>query len=180
MSNCTEFVLDDLMAVTCIPVGKISTDSAESPALKLTKTFKASDYDFALNCIDDDTTVVGREKAWKAEIVEDTRVETAVGKLIPIKRFTGKARDDEADSVAGRLHTVKVTCEVDDRDGTVWEDLLTLERTPCHLLLTFRDGTTQGFVSATPDTYLCEVERDGAKTSVSIRVQNLMGIQLIT
>ena len=93
-------------------------------------------------------------------------------------RKSGKAKDDENDSVAGRLHTVTVTCEADDRDSDVWNHLLTLERTPSHLLLTFRDST-RAFVSATEDTYLCNVECDGSKTSITLRVQNLMGIQLL-
>jgi hypothetical protein len=38
---------------------------------------------------------------------------------------------------------------------------------------------THAFVAATRDSYLCEVERNGAKTSVSFRIYNLMGIQLI-
>jgi hypothetical protein len=81
--------------------------------------------------------------------------------------------------VAGRLHTVKVTCRADGRDFSVYGLLLQLERTPSHLLLTFRDGT-RGFAQATADSYLCTVERDGAKISVSLRVQNTMGIQLIS
>ena len=81
--------------------------------------------------------------------------------------------------MAGRLHTVTVQCEVDDRDGTVWADLLKLERTPAHLLLTFRGGI-RAFVQGSIDTYHCEVERDGAKTSVQFKVQSLMGIQLIS
>ena len=53
-----------------------------------------------------------------------------------------------------------------------------LERTPCHLLLSFRGGK-QAFVSASEDTYLCTVERDGAKTSVAFKIQCMMGIQMI-
>lgn len=101
------------------------------------------------------------------------------GMLIPIIHTTGKAKDDESDSVAGRMHTVNVTCRVDDRDSETWDYLLRLERTPRHLLLTFRD-LSRGFVSATRDTYLCNVERDGAKTNVTFRIQCLMGIQLIS
>ena len=93
-------------------------------------------------------------------------------------RFTGKAKDDESDSVAGRMHTVTVTCEVDDREFEVWDHLLTLERTYRHLILTFRDNS-RAFVSSTQDTYLCSVERDGAKTTVTFRIQNLMGIQRV-
>lgn len=98
--------------------------------------------------------------------------------LIPIMPRTGKAKDDESDSVAGRLHDVTVTCEVDDRDSNVWGRLLTLERTPSHLLLTFRGGV-QAFVAASEDTYICRTGRDGAKTTVTFRVQDLMGIQLM-
>lgn len=101
------------------------------------------------------------------------------GTLIPIVRSTGKAKDDSSDSVAGRLHTVTVSCEADGRDYEVYKHLLALERTPAHLLLTFSDNT-RAFVAATEDSYLCSVERDGEKISVTLRIQNLMGIQMIT
>lgn len=161
MTKCSEFVLDDLMAITAIPVTDYVMGTA---AWQLKPTIVKTSFSPTLaNAI-----VVGIQPA------------TTGGKLIPIKRMTGKAKDAESDAVAGRQHTVTVTCEVDDRDGSVWDCLLDLERTPSHLLLTFRDDTTQGFVSATRDTYTCEVERDGAKTSVTFKVCNLMGIQLIT
>lgn len=100
-------------------------------------------------------------------------------KLIPIKRDTGKAKDDPSDSVAGRGRTVTVNCEVDERGGELWANQLTLERTAHHLILTFRDGD-KGFVAATEDTYICNVSRDGAKVNVSFRIHNLMGIQILT
>ena len=64
-------------------------------------------------------------------------------------------------------------------EDTYETDLLKLERTPAHLLLTFRGGI-RAFVQGSIDTYHCEVERDGAKTSVQFKVQSLMGIQLIS
>lgn len=102
----------------------------------------------------------------------------ADGALIPIIKLTGKAKDDESDSVASRMHKVSVSCQADDRDSETWNHLLSLERTPSHLLLTFRDGT-RGFVQATVDTYACTVEREGAKTSVAFSIENTMGIQLL-
>ena len=182
-SNCKEFELDDLMAVCAIPVGNISAASKDSPSNVLKPTLNASSYDFPLKYINEDVIVIGREKAVKAMMERDggreVRVETPVGELIPIMKMTGKAKDTEGDSVAGRQHTVTVSCEVDDRDGAVWEHLLKLERTPSHLLLTFRNGT-QAFVAATRDSYMFTVERDGAKTSVTFRIYDIMGIQLIT
>jgi hypothetical protein len=68
-------------------------------------------------------------------IVIGLQTATVGGKLIPIRRHTGKAKDAESDSVAGRLNTV---------------------------------------------TASCEVERSNGKTSVSFKLYNLMGIQLIT
>lgn len=160
MNSCKEFVLDDVMAITTIPV----TDfNAGVSTWQITPTIDASAFSPTLT----HSITIGLQPA------------NSAGILIPIIRFTGKAKDQESDNVAGRQHTVNVACEVDDRDSESWNHLLTLERTPAHLLLSFRDGT-RAFVMATIDTYLCEVERDGAKTSVSFNIHNLMGIQLIT
>lgn len=162
MTNCSEFNLDDLMEITAIPLSGIPAGDISSPANILAPTIQRSAFHPTLT----GAIVIGQQAAVQG------------GALIPIKRNTGKAKDDESDAVSGRDHTVAVTCEADDRNGGVWGDLLLLERTPRHLLLTFRNGT-QGFVSATEDTYLCTVERDGAKTSVAFKIQNLMGIQLL-
>jgi len=171
MSNCKEFLLEDLMAITAIPVSDIPAGDVDSPVNKLTPTIADDDFNPTL----DNAIVIGRQAA------------TAGGVLVPIKRLSGKAKDDTQDSVAGRLHTVTVNCEVDERGGELWAPIaamnnvpcsLRLERTPHHLLLTFRDDT-KGFVAATEDTYQCSIERDGAKVSVAFRIQNLMGIQLL-
>lgn len=163
MTNCKEFVLDDVMAVTAIPLANISASSITSPVNQLSPTLPSS-------------TIV--PSMLSSSITIGLQPAVLGGTLIPIMRKSGKAKDDESDSVAGRLHTVTVTCEADDRDSDVWNHLLALERTPSHLLLTFRDNT-RAFVSATEDTYLCNVERDGSKTSITLRVQNLIGIQLL-
>ena len=163
MTNCKEFVLDDVMAITAIPLANISASSITSPVNHLSPTLPSSAI---VPSMLSSSITIGLQPA------------VLGGTLIPIMRKSGKAKDDESDSVAGRLHTVTVTCEADDRDSDVWNHLLTLERTPSHLLLTFRDNT-RAFVSATEDTYLCNVERDGSKTSITLRVQNLMGIQLL-
>jgi hypothetical protein len=159
MNRCSEFVLDDLTAVTAIPVADYNPDTA---SWQLTPTVPSAGFSPLLA----HAVVIGRQPA------------TAGGALIPIIRGTGKAKDAEGDSVAGRLHTVTVTCEVDDRESSVLEHLLLLERVPAHLVLTFRDGT-RAFVQAAEDTYLCTVERDGAKTAVTLRIQDVMGIQMI-
>lgn len=162
MNNCSEFVLDDVMAVTAIPVTDITAASIGSPA----------------NCLEPVINRAGFNPPLANAITIGLQAALPGGELIPIVRMTGKAKDDEDDSVAGRLHTVTVTCEVDDRDGGVWAPLLKLERRPSHLLLSFRDGT-QAFVSASKDTYVCSVSRDGAKTAVTFRIEDLMGIQLL-
>lgn len=164
MTGCKEFYLDDVMAVTAIPLGNIPAGSVNSPVNKLTATIGKTDITAAM---------------LSGSITIGTVPAAVGGTLIPIMRRTGKAKDDESDSVAGRLHTVTVTCEADTREPLVWNDLLTLERTPSHLLLTFRGGE-RAFVAATQDTYLCDVGRDGAKTTVTLRVQNLMGVQMMT
>lgn len=162
MPNCKEFILDDVMAITSIPLANIPASSITSPVNQLTPTLPNSSI--ATSMLSGSITI-GLQPA------------VLGGTLIPIMRKSGKAKDDESDSVAGRLHTVTITCEADDRDPSAWSHLLALERTPSHLLLTFRDGQ-RAFVSATEDSYLCNVERDGAKTSVAFKIQNLMGIQL--
>jgi len=163
MTNCKEFVLDDVMAITAIPLANISASSVTSPVNQLSPALPSSAI---VPSMLSNSITIGLQPA------------VLGGTLIPIMRKSGKAKDDESDSVAGRLHAVTVTCEADDRDSDVWNHLLTLERTPSHLLLTFRDNT-RAFVSATEDTYLCNVERDGSKTSITLMVQNLMGIQLL-
>lgn len=159
MNKCSEFVLDDMMAIIVIPVSDFKPGFS---AWQLTPTIDRSSFGPDLR----NAVTIGRHAA------------SAGGALIPIRPFTGKAKDDESDSVAGRLHKVSVTCEVDDRDFAVWSILLAVERMQGHLLLTFRDGT-RGFVQATDDTYVCTVERTGAKTTVQFRIENMMGIQLL-
>lgn len=159
MTNCKEFVLDDVMAITAIPFGNINLGITP---WQLTPTIQEEDFSPSL----DDTITIGVQPA------------TVGGRLIPIIRSTGKVKDDESDSVAGRIHNVTVACEVDSRDSEIWDNLLVLERTPAHLLLTFRDDS-RAFVSATEDTYLCSTDRDGSKTSVTFKIQNIMGAQII-
>ena len=167
MICCKDYELDDLLAVTAIPVTDFSPGTA---AWQLTPTIANDQFMPILT----NAIAIGLQPA------------ATGGKLIPIKRVSGKAKDNESDSVAGRKHTVNVSCEADDRNltadsrgETVLDYLLRLERTPSHLLLTFRGGQ-RAFVAATADTYLCNVERDGAKTGVTFNIENLMGIQLIT
>ena len=159
MNYCKEFVLDDVKAVSVIPLEDYNTGAV---SWQLSALIDADLFSpVLLNAI-----TIGIQPAEPGGI------------LIPIRKGTGSVKDEEQDAVAGRLHTVKVSCEVDDRDFTIWESLLLLERTPGHLLMTLADGT-QVFAAATGDTYQCTVQRDGAKTTVSLRVQCVMGLQPI-
>lgn len=158
MINCTE-ILDDAIAIVAIPVTAFDLGAA---TWQLTPTIQGSAFAPPLSSV----------------ITIGIQPTVAGGALVPIIRRTGKAKDEESDSVAGRSHVVTVTCDVDERDTSVWDNLLALERTPSHLLLTFRDGT-RAFVAATKDSYLCMPARDGSKTSVTFKVQNIMGIQTI-
>ncbi len=160
VNSCREFALDDLMAITAIPVSDFVPGTQ---TWQLAPTIAGAGFSPTLS----NAVVIGLRPA------------TVGGTLIPIRRHTGKAKDAESDGVAGRLHTVTVSCEVDDREGDAWGALLRLERTPSHLMLEFRGGQ-KAFAAATQDTYTCEVGRDGGKTSVSFRLHSLMGIQLIT
>ena len=161
--DCKEFYLDDFMAVAAIPIANIPLSVLSYPANQLSPTISNADITSSM--------LAGAITIGVVPAYED-------GIVVPIVRRTGKAKDDESDSVAGRLHTVTVSCEIDERDPSVWSHLLTLERTPAHLLLMFRGGA-RAFVSATEDTYLCSVGRDGAKTTVTFKVHNLMGLQML-
>lgn len=167
MTTCKEFILDDLMAITAIPIADYDPASISGVSTGIAPWLLAPVIPKAqFNPMLDDAITIGLQPAVEG------------GTLIPIMRLTGKATDDESDQTAGRLHKVTVSCQVDDRDLSVWEHLLTLERTYSHLLLTFRDQS-HAFVQGSQDTYLCTVDRDGAKTSVQFRIECLMGIQMI-
>jgi hypothetical protein len=159
MSSCKEIQLDDVLAVVAVPVENISAGDVSSPVNTLAPT------------------VAGFTPSYAGAIAIGLQAPAGVT-LVPIERGSGKAKDDSSDSVAGRLHTVTVQCEADDRESSAWAYLLSLERTPRHLILSFRGGA-RAFVAATKDTYQCTVERDGAKTSVMFKIQCLMGMQLI-
>lgn len=158
--SCQEFDLDDLLAVTAVPIADYSPGAS---SWQVKPTIPETGLSPTLT----NAIVIGQKPA------------VTGGKLIPIIRASGNAKDNEGDSVAGRKHTVTVSCEADDRESVVLDYLLSLERTPSHLLLTFRNGT-RGFVFADEDSYTCEVGRDGAKTSVKFDIENYMGIQRIT
>ena len=163
MGDCREFALDDLTAIVAIPVTNY-TPSGDMAAIMLEPSVNGSYFSPPVG---DGTITIGS-------------VAPSGSALIPIIPGTGRVKDAESLSTAGRLHTVSVECEVDDRDEEVWTDALLqkLERIPRHLLLTSRDGT-RFFVQGSEDTYLCTVSRDGEKTGVSLKVQCLMGVQRI-
>ena len=157
MINCKEFSLDDLMSITAIPLDKyISQNTAEIEPIIASDDFSP--------VYDDETITIGSV--------------TPAGSIIPILPGTGKVKDTPSDSVAGRLHTVSVSCETDQRDSQVWGVLKTLEHTPRHLILTTRNGTLF-YVQSTQDTYMCTTDRDGEKTTVNFRIQCRMGLQEI-
>lgn len=160
MRTCGEYDLDDLLAITAIPVADYDLGTHD---WQLKANIPNASFSPPLK----NAIVIGQQPAVVGGIV------------IPIMRDSGGAKDSEDDSVAGRKHSVTVDCEADERDPEVREHLLYLERTPCHLLLRFRNGT-YGFASCTEDTYSCDVDRDGAKTTVKFKLDNLMGIQRIT
>ena len=159
MTSCKEFVLDDVMAITAIPLSDLVIGTV---SWQLTPTIPEDDFSPAL----ENSVTIGLQPA------------TQGAALITIMRKSGKAKDDESDSVAGRLHTVSVNCEVDERDTEVWDNLLQLERTPSHLLLHLRDRS-RAFVQSSEDTYHCTVSRDGSKITVAFRIQCIMGIQML-
>lgn len=162
MSDCKEYVIG-VMEIWAWPVKDADDDNASNVVNQLTPYIPANGMTLQNTDID---IVIGLTKPANTNAT-----------LVPIVRMTGKAKDDESDSVAGRLHTVTVSCEVDERGGEIWRQQLTLERKAHHLLLTYRDGVTKAFVAASADAYQCNVERDGSKVTVAFKIQNLMGIQ---
>ena len=182
-NDCRERVLE-VTEVTAIPVGEIppGTDAwhvrKTVPGHGTSGTYNAA-FKTKDPVDDEEGATVDYRPRPAGTVTIGIRAAYDGGTLVPAVRMTGKARDGESDSVAGRLHKVTVSCEADDRDASAWDTLLSLERTPSHLMLSFRDGS-RGFVWADRDTYSCTVERDGSKTSVSFRIEDDMGIQLIT
>ena len=158
MSDCKELLIG-VMTIAAIPVKETDDDNTTYVVNQLTPYIKDANIPL------DNAVVFGLASP------------SINATLVPIVRMTGKAKDDESDSVAGRLHTVTVSCEVDERGGEIWRQQLTLERKAHHLLLTYRDGVTQAFVAASADAYQCNVERDGSKVTVAFKIQNLMGLQ---
>ena len=169
--NCKEYALDDVMAIVAIPVADIPSSDVSSPVNQLTPTIPEEYFDPVLT----HAITIGMQAA------------TTGGILIPITRKSGKVKDETSDNTYGRLHTVTARCGIDVRGGELWEPLsasdtvarkLALERRPHHLLLYFRDGQ-RAFASATKDTYLCTINGDEGSVSIDIRIQNLMGLQMI-
>lgn len=156
MVNCKELSLE-VMEIKTIPLDKYDT----SGKISISPTIAETDFS---PLYDDDTITIGTD--------------TTTGSLIPIMRQTGKAKDTPTDSVAGRIRTVTVSCDIDQRDDEIWDLLLQLEREPRHIILTTRDGSVY-FCQAMIDTYTCTDERDAEKVTVTFKVQCLMGLQKI-
>ena len=178
--TCKEYLLDDIMAITAIPVTDIPASDPASPANALTPTISSDTFHPTLA----HAVTIGRTPL---DLTPSGGAQNRAAWLVPIRRLSGKAKDEEGDSVAGRLHTVTVTCEVDERNGEIWAPVtalggtpcsLHLERTPCHIVLQFRDAT-RAFAAATPDSYLCTLDRDGAKVNIQFRLQNWLGLQML-
>lgn len=83
--KCKEY-RDDLIAITAVPVAKIS-----NTASVMLVTAPTVDYDFSQH-FDEDTVVIG----WSKARYMDGETAMAVGSLIPIKNGTGKAKESIA------------------------------------------------------------------------------------
>lgn len=158
--SCREFALDDVAAITAIPLTKYTeTDTLLSPVINtFSPVFDAS------------TIVIGQ--------VRQQVSGSGVGSLIPLISSSASVKDTETLGVAGRAHTSDVECEVDDRDADVWQTIQTIERAAHHLILLCKSGD-RFFVRASEDTYTCTTSRDGKKTSLSFKIHSLMGLQKI-
>lgn len=87
-------------------------------------------------------------------------------------------KDSESDAISGRSHTVSVSCSVDVRSSSSRAHLRALEDGPYCLLLHFRGGN-MGLIMSDVDSYDCSVEYSKSTPTVSFKIHNLAGVQLV-
>lgn len=171
MANCKERNFDDLLSVLAVPVSGVSFSNA---AKRFAPTLQAGDYTLAAA----GTIYIGRA-TYKA--VGNAAITPAYS--IPIMSESGEVDDEEKVSVGGRKHQVRVTFEVGASTTAERAALLRLERGEWALELCFFGDTDtepcRALVQATRDTCLVTVKRDGKKVSVTIEIDNLMGLQVV-
>ena len=155
---CKEYTYSHIASVTAVP----SAECALSPAAIFSPVIEDEQLTIASL---DNTIVIGRSADGDA--------------VIPFVRDSVKVSDAESDAVAGRSHTVELSCEVDARNVTVITHIARLERGPYCLLLQLGDGS-RAFVAADRDSYLCTSGKStDNNVSISIKIHNRQGIQLV-
>ena len=154
---CQEFYLGEIISITAVPVSDLTLSTAAIFAPRI---------------------LSGQWQVNYANAITIGTLKRSSETLVPIIRRSGKAKDEERDEVSGRSHSVDVSCEADDRAPSSWSALRRLERGPFHLVLGFKSGGT-GVVTSDRDSYSCYISRDGSETTVSFKLHNLSGIQIV-
>lgn len=155
---CKEYSYSHISAVTAIPAAEcvVSPMAALSPVIEedqLTIASLAS------------AIVIGRSADG--------------GAVIPFVRDSIKIGDSEQVAVAGRSHSVELSCEADAREADVMSHVANLERGIYCLLIQLGDGS-RAFVAADRDTYQCTSGKStDNNVTISIKIHNLHGIQLV-
>lgn len=111
-------------------------------------------------------------------VIRIAHEEDAANTVVMIAGMRGSIKDDESDSVAGRIHTVTLTADVNESSASTRSSLRRLESRAHALLLYFRDGR-MGLVQCDRDSYLTTVARGETHSSIQMRIQDLLGIQWV-
>ena len=155
---CTEIPLNELLAIDAVPVADMTVQAQ---------------YVLADTLPESGVTVV------KQNLIR-IAAGAAGAKMIPLNPSErGKLKDDERDALPGRSHTITVDADINDLAATTRAAMRILERHPHSLLLSFRDGR-EAIVVTNPDSYVCTTTRDGSRTTINIRIQNVVGVQWYT
>ena len=171
MTNCNERNFDDLLSVLAIPVSNLVWRTA---AARLHPTIDPDDYTITGN----NGIYIGRN-TYNGVCYECPQPAYSLG-IVP---ESGDVNDEEKMESGGRIHRVSVKFDVSTDSAAAREALLRLERGEWALELCFFGDTApapcRALAQATKDTCLVTAKRDGKTVSVTIEIENLMGLQMI-
>lgn len=155
---CTEIPLYDVQSIDAVPVADVWISAAAYLATELRNS------DFVID---------------PTRLVRIAAQDAGAG-IVPLLLTTrGGIRDEESDGVAGRVHTVTLTADVNEKAASSRAALRRLELRPHTLLIRFIDGRS-ALVVATKDSYLVTTSRDGSKAAITLRIHTAEGLRYIT